>query len=110
MAIGDELRMQTEPNPYEVAVCGQFDIPFKRLRGRRNRQGRYALAIAGRNRSREVGIEVEMRMEFRVVRPHGHPPGRARTPFRSAATARQQHGKAAWRESVSKYGEVSVVG
>src|SRR3546814_12325938 len=61
MAIGDELRMQTEPNPYEVAVCGQFDIPFKRLRGRRNRQGRYALAIAGRNRSRAVGLEVEIR-------------------------------------------------
>src|SRR3546814_16728747 len=88
MAIVDELRMQTEPNPYEVAVCGQFDIPFKRLRGRRNRQGRYALAIAGRNRSREVRIEVEMRMEIHVVRPHDHPPGRARTPFRRSATSR----------------------
>src|SRR3546814_15586555 len=88
MAIGDELRMQTEPNPYEVAVCGQFDIPFKRLRGRRNRQGRYALAIAGRTRSREVGIEVEMRMELHVVSPHDHPPVRARTPSTRAATSR----------------------
>src|SRR3546814_11618899 len=25
MAIGDELRMQTEPNPYEVAVRGQIE-------------------------------------------------------------------------------------
>ncbi len=58
MSIGDELRMQTEPNPYEVAVCGQFDIPFKRLWGRRDRQGRDALAITDRNRFREVGIEV----------------------------------------------------
>src|SRR3546814_11335703 len=89
MAIGDELRMQTEPNPYEVAVCGQFDIPFKRLRGRRNRQGRYALAIAGRHRPREVGIGVEMRMEIHVVRPKGPPPGRARTPLRTTATSRR---------------------
>lgn len=68
--ISDELRMKTEPYPYEVAVRRQFDIPFKRLRSRRDRQGRYALAIAGRNRFREVGIEVEMRMEIYVVRPH----------------------------------------
>src|SRR5690606_13569931 len=81
--VGDELRMQTEPNPHEVAVRQRCDVLLERCRGGRDRQGRYALAITGRNRLREIGIEVEMRMEIHVRGPHCQPPGRARTPFRS---------------------------